>query len=733
MAIIGKIREKSSLTLILLGVAMLAFIMGNYESMFGASNRDIGIGEVLGEKVDPRKYDNAVQNSIAQDQQQFSQSQRQYTPADQKASIDKAWSMTVNSIILEKEYEDLHIDVSKSELDAYLYGTDGFTLMPNIAQSFVDSITGQFNPRLLENYIQQQESSTDAAAKTQWENLKLNFVEQRKNEKYFQLITQGAYVTKLEAEEEYKAQKEMKSISYVVRRYSEIPDASISISDDEVKAFYDEHKNEKKYESTAGRDVNFFDIAISPSKADSSKFNKLMLNLKKQFSTSKNDSLFVIANSDFKFFTSTNQSTLRPEGDAKARPGFTFPLFMDTLFKSALPGQIVGPYNDQGKVRLAKVRSFNTNILKVRHILISAPKGDSLKLKSASKMADSLVKLITKENFAEFVTKYSEDPGSKQTGGVYEDFMDYEMVPEFSNFAILNPVGKIGAVKTDFGIHIMEVLDKKLVKYPVVSLIEKTLLPSEETETKATDDAYNILYKLDEKISRKSSSKAKLAAFDTIAKKAGFFVRPVKILDENPKAQGFVSDFAEDRILKLAYDESSEIGTLCSAPIKDQNRFIIAIVSSIREKGMPELIDVEASMRDEVLKQKKAARFMQQMSSTKNLETLAKKGKTIVNKSEIVFSNAQIQGGGFEPEIVGTLFGGIKDGMFLKPLKGEQGVYVIQLNKTTKAPATANFSMESAQLLSSVKSNIQNEAMMALIKLSEVKDNRKFTALGIRR
>ena len=95
MAIIGKIREKSSFTLILLGVAMLAFIMGGWESMFGASNSIVGLGEVAGETIDPLKYENAVNAMVQNDQQQYAQSQREYTANDQKISADRAWTMLV--------------------------------------------------------------------------------------------------------------------------------------------------------------------------------------------------------------------------------------------------------------------------------------------------------------------------------------------------------------------------------------------------------------------------------------------------------------------------------------------------------------------------------------------------------------------------------------------------------------------------------------------------------------
>lgn len=728
MALIGKIRERSGLLVIIIGLALIAFILPEFAK---SSGDPVGLGTVGGEKVDPAKYDNTVNAVVQQDQMQANQSQREYTAQDQKNSVDKGWSMLVENMVLSAEYEKLGIDVSDRELDAYLYGTDGFTVMPDLAQSFADS-TGRFNPRLLEQRIQQMEDSKDPNEVANWENNKISLRENRKSEKYFQLLSQGVYVTKLEAAEEYTAQKEVKSISFVAKNYRDIPDEQIKVTDADVKSYYDEHKKEKKWEATAGRDVKYFDVTVKPSQRDSADFNNTIENLKNQFGKAKNDSLFVLANSDVKFFASTHVATFRPEGDPKARQGLTYPMYMDTVFKTAVKGQIVGPYSDQGRTRIAKVLDFNTNVLKVRHILLSAPKGDDAKIAAAQRKADSLMKTLTKDNFAEYVTLYSEDPGSKQTGGVYEDFMDYEMVPEFSGFAINKPVGTIGSVKTDFGIHIIEVMDKKTVKFPVLAFIEKTLVPSAETESTASDEAYNVLYKFDSKISAQKTIKAKLDMFDTLARKSDYFVRqPIQILDESPRVSGFATPFAEDKIIKLAYDKNTEVGTLCSAPIKDQGRYIIAIVSSIREKGVPNYEDVEARMRLEVIKEKKAKRFINQMLNEKSLEALAKKVNSTVMSGEVIFANPQLQGGGYEPSVVGSLFAGLKDGQVTVPLKGEQGVYVIRLNKTIKATVTGNYEAEKQQLTAAAKTSLQNGVKQALLKKADVKDNRKFNSLGI--
>ncbi len=734
MALIGKIREKSALIVIFIGLALLAFILSDWQSMTGGmGNQEMGL--VGGEPVSPERYNEILQSVMQQDQQQAQQSGREYGAREQKMSEQRAWTGLVEEQVLAKELEALGIDVSDKEFESYLYGEDGFTLMPDIAQSFADPATGVFNPTLLEKRIQEMEDSNDPNVSQQWVNNKKAMKEGRKTEKYFQIVSQGAYVTKLEAKEEYKAQRETKSISYVMRRYSEIPDDQIKVSAEELKKYYEEHKEEKKYEATAGRDVKYFDINILPSASDSAKFFKVMNELKAKFEKAKNDSIFMVTNTE-SMEAKMNRYALpyRVQGDPEAKGNMVYPAYMDTVFKTASIGQVVGPYVNNGKSAIAKIVRFNTQFLTARHILINANKADSVGAAKAKKQADSILSILNKDNFEEMVTKFSQDQGSAQKGGKYENFLEDEFVPEFSKFCINNPIGKIGIVQSQFGYHIIEVLGKTATKAPVMAVVEKTLAPSSETEAEISDLAHNVLYSYDEKIAKKSDISQKLALFDTLAKKDGYFVRaPVRMLDESPVASGFNTQFAEDRIIKLAYEKGAEVGTLVSAPIKDQGRYIIAIVSSIREKGVPNFEDVEAMMRIELIKEKKAKRFINQMMNEKTLEGMAKQGNSTVLTGEVTFANPQIQGGGYEPEVVGSLFSGMKDGQRTLPLKGNQGVYVVRINKTVKAPATANYDAEKQQLLASTRGRMQNDIKQALIKKAEVQDNRVFNRLGIQR
>lgn len=733
MAIIGKIREKSALLVIIIGLALLAFILGGYEKMSMGSDEGIGYGTVYGEKIDENLLRNDFERFENNDRREFQQQQREYTQKDQDASLEKAFNYRTETTILEKEFEALGLDVSEAEFDAYLYGTDGFTVMPDLATSFVDSITGQFSAKLLQSTIERLQTSEKPEERKSWEESKEYYINKRKQEKYLALLKQGVYVTQLEAEQDYKANKEVKTISYVVKRYTDIQDDKIKISEKAKQEYYENHKNDKKYEvKKSSREVKYFDITLTPSKADSSSFNKLLTEIKNRFATTTNDSTFVLSNSETKFFSSTHLATFRPASDAKAREGMKIPAEMDSIFKNAVIGQIVGPYNDNGATRIAKVLDFNTKLLKVRHILIAAPKAEADKVAKAQRKADSLLALINKDNFEEFVTKYTEDPGSKDKGGVYEDFLDYEMVPEFSNFASNEAVGKIGKVQTDFGIHIIEVLDKKPIKYPVLAVIQKTLVPSQATIDASEDEVYKLLYKLDGSLSKISDLSKKMEKFDTIVQKAGYFARSMKIEENKPNVYGFTTPFAENKILSLAFATEAKVGDLCSTPIKDKDRYVIAIVASINEKGIPTYESIEKDIEAELIKEEKAKRLTAQMMS-KSLDKLAKAGNTQIMKAEVNFASPQITGSGFEPEIVGMIFSGVKNGATSIPVKGEAGVYVVRVDKTTKAPTTANYSIEQEQLLANAKSGVFGQARMALLTKADIVDNRRFLSAGIRR
>ena len=745
MAIIGKIRNNSMIIIVAFVIVGIAMVYESFKtanpnfSLFGG-NTEYGIGTVFGEKLDGNKYSQISARVQDQDRMQAQQQQKEFGEREIESSNDKSWNFMVDSMILKKENDALGISVSDREFNAYLMATDGFTVLQDLSQFFTDSLTGTITEQStikgrqkLQATLTQLKTNKDPQAVQQWTSTKQYYTDRRKQEKYFNLISQGVFVTKLEAENEYRANNEKKNISYVVRRYSEINDADIKIKDDELTAYYDEHKSDSKYAiRSSSREVRMFDVMIAPSRQDSVISNRLLNKLKTGFQKATNDSVFVMKNSYNKMYFGDKRATAVPEGNEKANRFQTYPMSLDTVFKKASVGQVVGPYFSGENVLVSKVIGFTPAKLSARHILIAADKSkDEKQIAIKKKTADSLLKLINKDNFTTFVDKFSEDPGSKTNGGKYDNFLEGEMVKEFSDFCATQPIGKIGVVKTDFGFHIIEVLDRSIDKLPLLVSVSQPFKASEATISGKETEVTQILYKLDRQISKEMDPLKKAALFDTIVTKAKKFPRPLQIEDNSPKVNGFTTTLAADKILELAYGPNVEVGTLTSYPIKDKDKYIIAMVSSIKEKGEPKFEDVKAQMERDLIEEKKAERLMNQMAKIKSLGKLAKTANSAVMTADVTFGSPQISNAGYEPEIVGALFSAIKDKKRTLPLKGKNGVYVIVINKTTKAPS-ANTTVERDQLLNSIKGSVQSQALDALRKKADVVDNRKLFDLRVR-
>ncbi len=743
MAIIGKIRSKSGLLVGIIGLALLSFILGDYQSFFGSSEGEYGIGTVYGEKIDPNKYNETNGKVQDQDRGQAQKEQKEYTEEDIEKSQDKAWNFLVDSTLLRREYDALEVSVSDREFNAYLMATDGFPILEDLsAQFFTDSLTGLVSEKStvegrkkLKLTIDKLKASKEPQAVQQWKGTKQYYTDRRKQEKYLALLDQGAYVTKLEAEAEYLAQKETKNISFVARRYDEIKDISVKISESELKNYYEEHKSDKKYANrSSSREVKLFDVSVAPSRKDSLMFNKNLNILKALFLQSANDSIFVAKNSDRNIYFSDKRATAVPEGNEKANKFQTYPASLDSIFKSASIGQIVGPYTMQENVIISKVLGFTPTRLKARHLLIATNSSKDEKVIAAKrKTADSLLKVINTNNFTELVTKYTEDPGSKTTGGLYENFLEAEMVKEFGSFCATQAIGKIGIVKTDFGFHIIEVLERDATKFPLLVSVSKIFKASIETIENKESEITNILYKLDRSISKIEDPIAKSTLFDTIVARSKYFPRAIVIEDNSPKVTGFSTAAASNKILELAYAEEASVGNITSYPIKDKDKYVIAMISSIKEKGEPKYEHIKAKMKEDLLIEKKSKKLIKQMLKYKTMLALAKASNTTIMNAEISFSNPQITGGGYEPEIIGALFASvIKDKKRTLPLKGKTGVYVIQIDKTTKAPTAANYKVERDQMYTALKGSVQGQALGALRKKADIVDNRKLNELRIR-
>jgi len=109
------------------------------------------------------------------------------------------------------------------------------------------------------------------------------------------------------------------------------------------------------------------------------------------------------------------------------------------------------------------VESAGDRTASVRHILLlTQGKTEAEKAEALKKIEGILARAKAGEDFGELAKQHSEDPGSKDNGGLYEDFGRGQMVKPFEDAAFSVPVGEIsGVVETNFGYHIIKVVDRK--------------------------------------------------------------------------------------------------------------------------------------------------------------------------------------------------------------------------------------------------------------------------------
>lgn len=736
MALIGKIREKSWLLVAVVGIAMLAFILGDLEGIFGGGVQEdeYGIGTVDGVKIDENRYQtviNNVSNQIMQNKMQQNQGQPQpFDENDQKNAESQAWNASVSEITLNREMEKIGLVVDEIELENIMFGEDDFTPSAAIATApvFTDSMTGEFSGNLVRQYIENLENSPNPEAVGELQNLYDYIREYRREEKYASLLQRGVHATTLEAEEEYYAQKEVKNITYVYQNFTRVGEDKISeVTDEEIKAFYDENKHLKKFEQEGSRKIAYFAINVTPSEEDSLNTMNRLNKIKKDFKKEKDDSAFVMRNSETKQFSSAPSAAAAPEGTQGQMN--TYPLSLADEIENGKPGDVVGPYVNQNFLAVSKIVDFiEVPLATVRHILLSASTDEEKAV--AKKKADSIMGVIrANNNFEEMVTEFSDDPGSVSTGGKYEDFTEGTMVPEFNDFSFNEPIGKMGAVTTDYGVHIVEVLERKTPKRPILATVNVSVGITKSSMDNANSIASSLIYDLDDMMTG-MNLKERAELFDSIARENGYNVRSVNVRDKDPRAQGF-GQSAEGKILRLAFEDGSKEGDLYSAPIRDGERIIVAYLESVKEKGIPPFENIKDRMRTEVRKNKQAEYLQQEMAGREDFEALAQEIAGRLETEGITFSSNNVAVGR-EPVIVGTAFSGLIDGEYSIPVRGNNGVFVLRVDSTVEAPETTDFSSEREQIKTQRRSSLLQQYRGALNESVEVVDNRKLRQYGIR-
>ncbi len=651
MAVIGKIREQSTLLLIIIGGAMVAFVLGDIFSGRTSTANNQYVGEVYGEEINLVDYESRVE---AQKQSLASIGQPVSTDADQQIR-NQVWNSMVQERIMYSELNKLGMRLGQDEFDDVRFGEN---IRPEFANddNFKDPQTGQFDAQLVQNYFAFLKERYPLFYEVQVNRI----VNERIYEKYNNMVKKGIYTNTLEAKDEYYRQEQKISFSYVARTYDSMADSLAVVTDKDLKAYYEEHKDEDRFEREAMVDMIYIVYDVTPTPDDEEAVRESVAELSDDFRSASNDSIFVLK------FSASRNTTAAPF-NTKDHPEME-----TTVFASAV-GDVFGPYKSNDRWCIAKVQKLeNEEQATARHILLSNSKGDSMdKLKLR---ADSIKKVVqNKKNFEEMVTKFSEDPGSVPNGGKYENFNREMMVPEFTTASFDKPIGSLNIVETSYGVHIVEPLSRREVPLVYVLEVDAPVVPSSQTFDRVYDEANEF-----------SISAASAENFRKLAEERGIKIEEAKgVTRQSVNVPGITR--SGDAVRWAHNVETTKVGQV-SEPFEFDRKIVVLALEKRTEQGRATFEEAKDVIKPDVVKVKKAEMFKAEMEGKTMDQLMSDMGLTVQNATNISEKQPNLLSGTPEPYVVGYAFT-LAEGATSPPLEGVKGVFVVNvLRKTTVEP-----------------------------------------------
>lgn len=701
MATLQNIRNRGSLMIaIVIGLALGAFILG--DMLNSGSNlmkpSQMEIAEIDGESVQYPEFQKKVEE-LSEIYKMNSQ-QTQIDENTWEQIREQVWQGYLQKNILGKATENLGITVGVDELFDLIQGANPH---PIIQQLFRNPQTGAVDKSTIIQFLKSLETNATPEQKAYWLYIEDQIKQDKLRSKYSTLVSKGLYVTSDEAKKSLEAKNKNANFQYVVLNYSSIADASVTLSDSELKEYYNKHKDQYKQDKT--RKIEYITFEVLPSTADNAATQKWITDSKQEFATVTDNAQYISVNSDTPF----DPSYFKKEELPAAMAEWAF---------SAQPGDFYGPYFENNEYKLAKLDQFKMlpDSVQASHILINPQTIGSVE--KAQALVDSLKRNIELGgNFAEAAMKYSEDPGSKLKGGDLGWFKRKQMVPEFEEAAFSGDVNKLYVVVTRFGLHLIKPTKKgKETNQVRIAVLSRKVEPSTETYQKVYSEASKFA---SENQSAEAFNKAVLD--QKIDKK-------IATVKENDRE---VVGLEQSRsLVRAAFqaDNGSILANNEGSPIFEYgNKFVIGLLTGATEEGASTFEEAKAQVELAVRKEKKAQMLAEKLqgaaSGQTDLASVASKLSAEVKEaSGVNFTTFSIPAAGFEPAVIGTVCT-LPEGKISAPIEGNNGVYLTKVNSFVTS-ADTDLKGEKTRLAQSLGYRAGAQVFESLKKLTDIEDKR---------
>ena len=670
MAVMSSLRDKTHIILYTLLAAFLALIVFEWGmNLTGNSGgkKANQAGTVNGKAISSSQYDE-VYKAMTENFQR-SKPGVEMTPDIELDLQERAWNVVVEQTLLDQQFEKFGISIQDQEVVEAIAGSSPPQV---IRQNFTNPATGAIDRSKLES------ARRDPRNKELWLQIEKIVRRELQVNKLIRSLQTFDHATSQELGDIVSRQFSLFSASFIPVPLSFAgADSNFLVKEDEIKKYYDDHKELLKQFSSRKADFVFFPLI--PSSKDSLAARTELETIRGEFSGTVNDSDYVKVQSDRP--TGINKTYSRADFSPAAGEAFFNPVNLK-------PGTIVGPIADRGEYRLIKIKQVISSaqpVARASHILLlfnPASREDVQRVRELSILI--FKQLQAGVPFDVLAKKYSADHVSAVNGGDIGWFSKENMVPQFAA-AVFNarPGSIVGPIQTQFGLHIIKVagFDNRAA---VCSEIVRNIRPSTETvdSNRRLATAFQINAK--EKGFDKSAAIARLPVGKT-----GEFDRHMLIpqigYHENVSAFAF----------KAGEGDLSDV-------LETEQGFYVIRLTGKNDTGY-RLLDQELKARitAELVREKKGAALEKKLAAMAKgpgatLEKIAASnaGLKVLVADSIRWSNGLIPGYGVDRSLVEAM-SGLTPGKLSAPVKTNDG-YALALVSRKTLPAGLNIEAEKA-------------------------------------
>ena len=662
MATLQSIRNHGTILLVVVGIAMLAFILGDFlngSSSFFNKNREY-VAEIAGHQVHYTEYEAAKDQLTEVYKFEYGTSDINEDLAIQIRN--QVWQTMLTNYTLSEQAEKIGMDVTKEELSNLCIGNNPHQLILQ-RRAFYDE-TGNFNPSYLKNFLYSLEQEPENAEQAElinqyknywnfWENtVRLQYLQ----EKYADLLGKAITANNIDAKYAYQARQESVNVQYVQQPYYAVADSLVKVTEGDIKSLYNQKK--EQYKQTPNRSIKYVTFPIVPSTEDYADAERLMKSLENDFRTKEDIAALVNSNSDVLYDgRDYSQETIPAE-------------YKEFAFaKGAKKGQCTELTFANDTYSIARIMDCGYT------------KCDSVKLAAIVNGEEQDLGWVT---IATLPTAYA-DPAANGKKG--------------ETFTVANGMNE----------QTYKILEKS-------KNTPKVKLAILSRKVSASSKTYSTLYNQAKQFIVANNHADSLSQAALVQ---GLSVTPVYALDKNADK---INDLKNSReIVRWAFDaKQNQVSDVFTCG----DQFIVAALTEVKDGEYRSIDDVRAELVITATNNKKAEYITKQLQGVTTLEQAAELFDTeIKSENNISLASYRLGAAGVEPAVIGAALA-LDPNTVSAPIKGNNGVYLLTVDAKQVANGELNAAQEISNLNMRTSYMIPYQAITLIQDKAEVVDNR---------